>query len=196
MRTKAVAPLHLCALCAVAAQGLLGCASSVANVASVASVTSASSAPPAREPPSEPLPPREATTEEKERADHRTGRVAGYVAIAIGVQATAVALVTSGMMLHEDGLRSDACDANKRCTQAGVDANDNLQQLGAWNAGAWAFGAVGLGVGTVLLLLHPSPSSSRPARTPAPPPPTEAPRRAELVLGTQGGPGLGLRGSF
>ena len=134
----------------------------------------------------EPAPPREATTEEKSAANHRTGRVAGYVALAVGAQATIVALVTSGMMLHEDGLRSDACDAQKRCSQAGIDANENLSQLAGWNAGAWALGAVGLGVGTVLLVLNPASekASARPAKG--------------LSLGAPpgGGAGLGLGGSF
>lgn len=170
VKARAVASLLLVA---AAAEGLTGCAASAAN---------ASAAAPARspgEPATELVPPRPATTEETERADHRTGRVAGYVALAVGAQATVVALVTSGMMLHQDSVRSDACDANKRCTQAGIDANDNLSQLGGWNAGAWALGAVGLGVGALLLILHPSQ------------------QRPSVRLGAPGeGSGLGLRGTF
>ncbi len=133
---------------------------------------------------------REAASTDKGPSDHRVERVAGWVSLAIGAQATVVALVTSGMMLHEDGIRGDACDAQQRCTQEGLDANANLRQLGGWNAGAYVVAGAGLTVGTVLLLLHPARERARPAR------------RAEssspsLTLGAPGaGPGLGLRGTF
>jgi hypothetical protein len=181
-------------LVAAAAQGLTGCAARSGPLGPRSPDGLAS----------DPAPAREQTEEAAARADHRAGRVAGYVALAVGAQATLVALVTSAMMLHQDGARADACDANKRCTQAGIDANDNLSQLGGWNAGAWALAAVGLGTGTVLVLLNPS--EKRPSMRPAPGAPGDGngkePARPSaasgIFLGAPGGagPGLGLRGTF
>ncbi len=186
MQARAIGSLLLVA---AAAQGLTGCV--------------ARSGPAGPRSPDglarDPAPTRPPTEEEATRADHRTGRVAGYVALAVGTQAAIVALVTSGMMLHQDGARGDACDANKRCTQAGIDANDNLSQLGGWNAGAWALAAVGLGTGTVLLLLNPS--EKRPSMRPGtagPDAPARSSAASGIFLGAPGGagPGLGLRGTF
>lgn len=170
--TKRTGALSL--VVALAMPSLAGCAGGAGSSGARSADAAAREAPP----------PREETPEEKEASSRRTGRVAGYVAIAVGAQAGIVALVTSGMMLHEDGIRSDAC-SEKRCTQEGLDANRNLAQLGGWNAGAWALGAAGLGVGTVLLILNPSDkASARPAKS--------------LSLGAPpgGGPGLGLGGTF
>ncbi len=146
---------------------------------------------PAAELRTEPEPPREAQASDQKASDHRAARVAGWVTLAIGIQATTVALVTSGMMLHEDSIRDSECNPDKRCTQAGIDSNENLQQLGTWNAGAWVVGLGGIAVGTVLLLLNPAKD-----RSPRPGPSRENEKKAGLVLGAPGGPGLGIQGTF
>lgn len=177
--TKRTGALSL--VVALAMPSLAGCAGGAGSSGARSADAAAREAPP----------PREETPEEKEASSRRTGRVAGYVAIAVGAQAGIVALVTSGMMLHEDSIRDSECNPDKRCTQAGIDSNENLQQLGTWNAGAWVVGLGGIAVGTVLLLLNPAKD-----RSPRPGPSRENEKKAGLVLGAPGGPGLGIQGTF
>jgi hypothetical protein len=82
-------------------------------------------------------------------------RALGWVAISIGAEATAAAVVTSFMMVHEAGVRSSDC-TDGQCSAAGLEANSRLHMLGGWNLAMWAVGAVGLGSGIVLLLTNPS----------------------------------------
>jgi hypothetical protein len=86
----------------------------------------------------------------------RSARTYGWVSLSVGVEATAVALVTSGMMLHEKNVRDGHCDAQKVCSTDGANANASLSQLGWWNAAAWVVAAAGLGVGGYLLWSHPT----------------------------------------
>jgi hypothetical protein len=89
------------------------------------------------------------------RIDRQTNRAIGWVAVAIGGEAAAVALVTSGLMLHQNAVRSDGCDPQHVCSQAGIDANTQLSQLAPWNTAAYLVAAAGLGVGVYLLLTNP-----------------------------------------
>ncbi|MGH7297872.1 MAG: hypothetical protein ACRELB_23230, partial [Polyangiaceae bacterium] len=94
-------------------------------------------------------------TPDSRHAARQTRRALGWVAIAIGAEATTVAVVTSFMMLHQASVRSADC-TDKQCSSAGFAANQQLGRLGGWNLGAWAVGAAGLGTGIVLLLTNPS----------------------------------------
>lgn len=87
--------------------------------------------------------------------DESNARAFGWIAIGFGASASAVAIATSFMMLHQKGVRDDECSSRKLCTQRGLDANDQLSSLGGWNAGAYTIAAVGLGVGAFLVLTHP-----------------------------------------
>ena len=91
-------------------------------------------------------------------AARQTRRALGWIVLSIGAEATAAAVVTSFMMVHEAGVRSSDCPDGV-CSAAGIQANDRLKMLGGWNLGAWAVGAVGLGTGIVLLLTNPSDKS-------------------------------------
>jgi len=87
----------------------------------------------------------------------------GWVSVAIGAQAAVVAIATSFIMLHENGLRSDGCNEQKVCSGTGLDANGKLDALAPWNAGAWAVAVVGVGVGAYLVLSNPPGSSKQTA---------------------------------
>ena len=92
-----------------------------------------------------------------------SARTAGWITLAIGAQAAAFALGTSGILLYANGVRSSQCSDQKVCSQEGVDANSRIKSLSGWNAGAWAVAAVGLGVGAYLLISNPPDSDKRTA---------------------------------
>jgi hypothetical protein len=83
------------------------------------------------------------------------------VSVSVGAEAAVIALVTSGMMLHEKSVRDAGCDAQKACSLAGLNANASLTQLGGWNAAAWIAAVAGIGVGGYLLWSHPVGERSR-----------------------------------
>jgi hypothetical protein len=89
----------------------------------------------------------------------RSTRTLGFIILGVGASVTAVALGTSAIMLHENGVRSDGCNAQKVCSPAGLAANSKLDALGGWNAGLWAVGAAGLGIGAFLVVTHPAKNS-------------------------------------
>ena len=104
------------------------------------------------------------------------------MSVSIGAEAGVAALVTSAMMLHEKSVRDSACDGEKVCNAAGIDANGSLAQLGGWNAAAWIVAVGGLGAGAYLLLWHPSKDDKR---------------GPEVSVGPFGsGAGLGIRSAF
>jgi len=108
-------------------------------------------------------------------------RFVGWTSFVVGADATLLALVTSGMMLHEASVRSSDCDAQKVCSANGVAANVKLGDLAGWNAAAWGVAVVGVGVGAFLLITNPSDKALR----------------AEVGVGPTGtGDGLLLRGAF
>jgi hypothetical protein len=104
-------------------------------------------------------PPPDATRGRSPSPEHvgrQTNRALGWIAVAIGGEAAAVALVTSAIMLRQSSIRNDHCDAQHVCSQAGLDANTQLSQLGGWNTAAYFVAAVSLGLGVYLLLTNPS----------------------------------------
>jgi hypothetical protein len=104
----------------------------------------------------------------EERRSNYMARTFGWVSLAIGAEATVVAVATSIMMMHEKSVRDSACDAQKVCTPDGGEANDTIGRLAGWNVGAWAVAAAGLGIGAYLLLTNPSEGSRATAVTVAP----------------------------
>jgi hypothetical protein len=138
----------------------------------LAEATPESSTMPARsEPPADP---------ESEHHARQMNRVWGWTALSVGIDASILAIVTSGMMLHQASLRNDGC-AQKVCDSAGLAANGKLHDMAPWNAGAWAVAVVGVPVGVFLLVTNPADKS----------------KHAEVGAGQTGsGSGLILRGSF
>jgi hypothetical protein len=85
----------------------------------------------------------------------RGARDVGWISLSIGVEAAIVAIVTSGMILDSKSTRDSHCNAQKVCSQDGLDANSSIQSLLGWNAAAWAVAVVGTGAGIILVATHP-----------------------------------------
>lgn len=117
---------------------------------------------------------------EKDRGS-RTLRTVGWVSLALGVEAAVVASVTSFMLLHDKGVRDDECNAQKVCSQRGLDANGDIGLLTSWNTASWIFTGAGLGAGAILLLMTRSDSG---------------PRANVAVAPASAGLGVGLHGAF
>ena len=115
------------------------------------------------------------------RDPHRTRRTIGWISLAIGAEAAIVAGVTSFMLVHEKSVLDANCDANKVCNADGIDAKGAISNTVPWNTGASIVAAVGVGVGTVLLLTSRSDSGKDTALTVSP---------------TPAGASLGLRSQF
>lgn len=87
-------------------------------------------------------------------------RAIGWYAIGLGAASGLVAIGTSIMMLHQQSIRNADCDAQKVCSADGIGAAQQLDRLAGWNVGAYVVAAVGLGVGTILVLTHPKSGTS------------------------------------
>jgi hypothetical protein len=91
---------------------------------------------------------------------HRTGteqpnagaKTAGYVLMGVGAAAAVAGVVTGMLVLDRKNTVNEHCDADKRCSQAGLDAAESGKTLGILTTAALATGVVGLGAGTVLVL--------------------------------------------
>jgi hypothetical protein len=71
------------------------------------------------------------------------------------------------MMLENKSTRDSNCNAAKVCSAIGLNANNEIGAVGAWNAGAWVLAVAGLGVGTYLILSHPIAEHARISVSPA-----------------------------
>ena len=93
-----------------------------------------------------------------------TPRTIGWIALGTGAAGFAVAGITGLMLLGQRSTVQSHCDIAKReCDQEGLDAASSGSTLLPINAVAWIIGAVGVGIGGVLLLT--SSSSSAPTAT-------------------------------
>lgn len=143
---------------ALAALVCAGCASAPAPAASapprlvLAEVTPASGALAVPTGPGTTEPAQESDSEHKDR---QMNRVWGWFALSVGIDAGILAIVTSGMMVHQADVRSADC-SHKVCSADGIAANGKLGSLAPWNAGAWTLTVVGVGVGAFVLLTNPS----------------------------------------
>jgi len=91
-----------------------------------------------------------------DRDARQLGRTWGWTAVAFGSVAGVIALGTSYVMLHDKSTRDSDCDADKLCSQQGLNANAELAGMASWNAGAWILAAAGIGTGVYLLVTHPT----------------------------------------
>jgi len=123
-------------------------------------------------------------------------RYAGWVVVAVGAQAAIFATATSILMLHENSVRNDDCNAQKVCSSDGLQANTKLGEAGGFNAATWIVAAAGLGVGAYLVLTSP-PSADGPAKSSSKPPPSSPPPSAAIGVGPNGsGMGFNFRSQF
>jgi hypothetical protein len=58
------------------------------------------------------------------------------------------------MLLHEKAVRDEECNAQKLCSQRGLDANGSIATVVGWNTAAWIVMAAGLGAGAYLLFTN------------------------------------------
>jgi hypothetical protein len=128
-----------------------------------------------------------------ESADpNKLTRYTGWIVGAVGAQAAVLAVATSFMMLHENSVRSSDCNAQKVCTSDGVDANNKLGLMGAFNATSWVVAAAGLGVGAYLVIASPPKNDASTMKQLQPDTPT-----ASIGVGPNGsGVGLNFRSLF
>jgi hypothetical protein len=132
------------------------------------------------------LPPQHApstseSTPSSASSSSRTARTYGWVGVGVGAEAAVAALVTSVIILHDKSVRDANCSTEKICSQAALDANQDIGLLEGWNAGAWIVAAAGLGIGAYLILTEPADGGQRTA----------------VAIGPIGsGTGLALRSSF
>lgn len=89
------------------------------------------------------------------RSSSSSARTAGWVLVGVGVQAGVIGAGTGVLMLDANATRDDACDANKVCSQEGIDANARLRNLAPWNAGAFVVSGLALAGGLFLVLTNP-----------------------------------------
>lgn len=130
-----------------------------------------------------------ATTPPEAHRSGSTGRDMGWISVGLGSAAGAIAVGTSVLMLRHAAVRSSECDAQRVCTQDGLDANTGIRSLSGANVAAWIVTGVGLGAGAFLLLTHPA---NETRKSPNEAPKTEAPT---TEVGVAPG-GLVLRSSF
>ncbi|MBX3217792.1 MAG: hypothetical protein KF850_37645 [Labilithrix sp.] len=96
MATRPGDTLRATLLCALTLAGAAGCGG------------------PTAQPAASPTPPPRASAPTRSSA-----RTAGWVLVAVGAHAAAIAAGTSVMMLHEDGVRSDGCGPDRVCNSEG-----------------------------------------------------------------------------
>jgi hypothetical protein len=102
------------------------------------------------------------------RDPHVMRRVLGWVSLSIGIEAAALAGVTSALIEHQKGVRDDNCNAQKVCNAAGFAAVNTIDSIVPWNTASWFVAAAGLGVGAVLVITSPRESTRRTAITLSP----------------------------
>jgi hypothetical protein len=102
------------------------------------------------------------------RDPHVMRRVLGWISLSIGVEAAALAGVTSGLIVHQKGVRDDNCNAQKVCNAAGFAAVNTIDSIVPWNTATWVVAAAGLGVGAALVIVSPPESTRRTAITLSP----------------------------
>lgn len=83
--------------------------------------------------------------------DRRLKRLYGYVSLGVGIEALAIAVPTSVILLHKKSDLDSQCDASKQCSENGVNVAHSLPALVGVNTVAWVVGVVGTAAGVVLL---------------------------------------------
>ncbi len=102
------------------------------------------------------------TAPSKERGTTSSGgtRTLGIVLAGIGVAGFATSGVAAAMILREKSAVEDECNADRRCTSAGLDAASTGRTLDVVGTAAFAVGVVGVGLGAYFVF-----GSDGPART-------------------------------
>jgi hypothetical protein len=138
--------------------------------------TTPATPPPASEQPSYATPTRKPPPHKS-----RAARDIGWIALGIGAEAAAAAIVTSIVIMHDKSVRDANCDAQKVCNTNGFGAASQLNSLTVFNTVAWGVAAIGVAAGLALVIANPIDDSKR---------------TAFVVSPNGSGAALSLRGAF
>jgi len=103
-------------------------------------------APPA--PAARPAPARPAVPPDTSSQDRR---IAGWIVLGLGVVGLGVAGVTTGILAANDAHIEDECPGNV-CSEDGLETADSSRSLFPVNAAGFVVGALGVGIGTLLIV--------------------------------------------
>lgn len=81
-----------------------------------------------------------------------TSNALGYVLLGVGAAGVAAGGVMWAVLNKKQDIVDNHCDAQKRCSQDGIDAANAGEKLTPFYTGAWLVGAAGLGAGAYVLL--------------------------------------------
>jgi hypothetical protein len=81
----------------------------------------------------------------------RTLRTLGWISVGVAGESLLVAIPTSIILLQKKGDLNSDCNAQKQCSQAGLNEANSLPALTVVNTISWALAAVGAGAGIILL---------------------------------------------
>lgn len=84
-------------------------------------------------------------------------RSIGYVVGGVGAASLVVGAVTGAMAMGKKSTFDSECDANKYCTQAGLDAESSGRSLATVSTVTFGLGLVGVGLGAYLVLREDGP---------------------------------------
>ena len=82
----------------------------------------------------------------------RTLRTLGWISLGVSAESLLVAIPTSIVLLHKKSVLDSDCNAQKQCTQAGLNVANGLPELTTVNTISWILAVVGAGAGAVLLI--------------------------------------------
>jgi hypothetical protein len=103
---------------------------------------------------SEPLPsPGEETDAESRLQTRRALRITGWISLGFAAESLAVAIPTSFYIQHKKNILDADCNAQKQCSQDGINVATSLPELTKINTISWALAIVGAGAGAVLVFV-------------------------------------------
>ncbi len=81
----------------------------------------------------------------------RNLRILGWISLGVSADALLVAIPSSVLLLKKKSVLNADCNAQKQCTQSGLNEANSLPALTTVNTISWIVAAVGAGAGAILL---------------------------------------------
>jgi hypothetical protein len=97
--------------------------------------------------------PEEDTDAESRVQTRHVLRELGWVSVGVAAESLLVAIPTSIYIQHKKSILDADCNAQKQCSQDGVNVATSLPELTKVNTISWALAIVGAGAGAVLLFV-------------------------------------------